>query len=170
MQLTGSCKLCSVPAWQHPRQCTAAWTPHALHITVKEAKSPLTKGFEISWDQERGKKGWLLKCVQGPRKAQKVEHSVLLSCNSKCLLKLSATKLPVEKSSKPPGNKLSERHHPLQPWWKHSAHSTAGSQGAALKTSVLGDTQRGITNITWPLSEPAQTEGGRGLTLLCFFY
>lgn len=162
MQLIGSCKLCqlaSVSAWQHPRQSTAAWTPHALHITIKEAKTPSTKGFDISWDQERGKKGWLLKCMQGARKDQKIQHSALLPRNSKCLLKLSATKLPVEKSSEPPRNKLSERHHPLQPWWKHSAHSTAGSRRAALKTSVWWDTHRGITSIIRPLPEPAQTEG-----------
>lgn len=112
-------------------------------ITVKEAKSPLTKGFDISWDQDRGKKHGYLKCVQGPRKDQKIQHSVLLPCNnSKSLLKLPATKLPVEKSSEPPRNKLSERHHPLQLWWKHSAYSTARSQVAALKTLPGGHTQR----------------------------
>lgn len=164
------CPLASVSAWQHLRQATAAWTPHALYITLREAKSPLAEGFEISWDQHRGKKAWLFKCMQSPRKDQKIQHSVLLPCNRKCLLKLSPTKLPIENSSEPPRNQFSEGHHPLQLWWKHSAYSTAGSQVAALKTSVLGNTHRGITSITWPLPEAAQTEGGRGLTLLCFFY
>lgn len=34
-----------------------------------------------------------------------------------------------------PRNELSDRHLPLQPWWKLSAYSTAGSQAAALNTS-----------------------------------
>lgn len=50
MTVTRSCQprcLASVPAWQLLQQHIPAWTPHAPHITVKEAKSLLTKASEI---------------------------------------------------------------------------------------------------------------------------
>lgn len=77
-------------------------------------------------------------------------------------------KLPVEKSTEPPGRETLPKTVTFCSRGGNTVltHSLTGTQAAAPETSVLSNFS--ITSITWPPAEQAQIEGGKGLVLLCF--